>query len=335
MGQTTFSGPVVSQNGFIENSFTTAQRDAIANPTAGLLIYNTTTNEYEVYTGSGWQAAFGPPAPTYPVFTFTRTNTGFADAQIFTNPTGTSVIKNTSGAGTFTLTPYTLGSAWNVTSLTAGTAYTAPFSMFNSYYPTAAFNGNGTQIITFISDGGIFTSTMPMTSAYDVTTLTGTWTKNNSTDEVILPGSPVDLCFSGSGTKAYVLCSAGGTYILAQYNLSSAYDRASFMGSPVSTINVGSTIGVSGQFTSFTLSADGLYGYLTNKSNINETVIYEVSFGTANDITTMVATPLQSYNMDTLAGFSGSVNYGGIALDSTGLKMLVAGPSNNLAQLTA
>ena len=65
MGQTTFSGPVVSQNGFIENSFTTAQRDAIANPTAGLLIYNTTTNTYEVYNGTGWQDAFAPPAPAF------------------------------------------------------------------------------------------------------------------------------------------------------------------------------------------------------------------------------------------------------------------------------
>lgn len=66
MGQTTFSGPVVSQNGFIENSFTTAQRDAIVNPTAGLLIYNTTTNTYQVYNGSTWQSAFTPavPAPT-------------------------------------------------------------------------------------------------------------------------------------------------------------------------------------------------------------------------------------------------------------------------------
>jgi hypothetical protein len=60
MGQTTFSGPVVSQNGFIENSFTTAQRDAIVDPTAGLLIYNTTTNAYEVYNGTSWQDAFGP-----------------------------------------------------------------------------------------------------------------------------------------------------------------------------------------------------------------------------------------------------------------------------------
>ena len=63
MSLTTFSGPVASQNGFIDSSFTTAERDAIVGPQAGLLIYNTDTNTYEVYTGSGWQEAFAPPAP--------------------------------------------------------------------------------------------------------------------------------------------------------------------------------------------------------------------------------------------------------------------------------
>jgi hypothetical protein len=61
MANTTFNGPVVSQNGFLDSSFTTAERDAIVDPTAGLLIYNTDTNTYEVYNGTGWQPAFVPP----------------------------------------------------------------------------------------------------------------------------------------------------------------------------------------------------------------------------------------------------------------------------------
>jgi hypothetical protein len=67
MSTTTFSGPVASQNGFIENSFTTTERDAIADPQEGLLIYNTTTNTYEVYNGTAWQDAFGggPADNTY------------------------------------------------------------------------------------------------------------------------------------------------------------------------------------------------------------------------------------------------------------------------------
>lgn len=90
MGQTTFTGPVVSNNGFIDSSFTTAERDAIVNPTAGLLIYNTTVNEYQVYNGSGWQAAFGPPAPV--------TNTYTVNVD-YTNPQGTFV--TTQGTGGF------------------------------------------------------------------------------------------------------------------------------------------------------------------------------------------------------------------------------------------
>lgn len=67
MSQTTFSGPIASQNGFIENSFTTAARDAIPNPTVGLLIYNTTTNTYQVYNGTSWQTAFGGGGGSLPV----------------------------------------------------------------------------------------------------------------------------------------------------------------------------------------------------------------------------------------------------------------------------
>lgn len=63
MGQTTFTGPVVSQNGFIDNSFTDAERDAIVDPQPGLLIWNTTSNEYQVCTVGGgsptWDSAFG------------------------------------------------------------------------------------------------------------------------------------------------------------------------------------------------------------------------------------------------------------------------------------
>jgi hypothetical protein len=63
MALTTFSGPVVSQNGFLDSSFTTAERDAIVDPQPGLLIYNTTDNTYEVYNGTSWQPAFGPAIP--------------------------------------------------------------------------------------------------------------------------------------------------------------------------------------------------------------------------------------------------------------------------------
>jgi hypothetical protein len=36
-------------------SLTTAQRDAISNPVAGFVLYNTTTNTLNVYNGTSWQ----------------------------------------------------------------------------------------------------------------------------------------------------------------------------------------------------------------------------------------------------------------------------------------
>lgn len=37
-------------------SYTTTLRDAIPNPKAGLLIFNSTTSKLNFYTGSGWEA---------------------------------------------------------------------------------------------------------------------------------------------------------------------------------------------------------------------------------------------------------------------------------------
>lgn len=44
--------------GFLPPRMTTAQRDAIGSPAAGLVIFNTTTTKLECYDGSTWQAAW-------------------------------------------------------------------------------------------------------------------------------------------------------------------------------------------------------------------------------------------------------------------------------------
>lgn len=41
--------------GLLTKNYTTAQRDAIASPVAGLIIFNTTTHKLNVYTGSAWE----------------------------------------------------------------------------------------------------------------------------------------------------------------------------------------------------------------------------------------------------------------------------------------
>lgn len=148
MGQTTFSGPVVSQNGFIENSFTTAQRDAIANPTAGLLIYNTTVNAYQVYNGTTWQPAFSAPVPPPTAPTITSTSPGGG-----TTAGGTSV--------TITGTNFT-----GATAVTFGGGNATSFTVDSSTQITAvspSFGTPGAVDIAVTTSNGTATATNAFT----------------------------------------------------------------------------------------------------------------------------------------------------------------------------
>ena len=53
------SGTTTAYGGLIPPRMTTAQRNAIANPVAGMMIYNTNTNQLEVYSGGAWNAMGG------------------------------------------------------------------------------------------------------------------------------------------------------------------------------------------------------------------------------------------------------------------------------------
>lgn len=46
-----------SEKGFLPPRMTTLQRNAITSPVAGLVIYNTTTNELEFYNGEHWTSS--------------------------------------------------------------------------------------------------------------------------------------------------------------------------------------------------------------------------------------------------------------------------------------
>jgi len=46
-------------DGFLGPRLTTTQRDAISTPPAGLMIYNTTLNSYQVYNGTSWTSVGG------------------------------------------------------------------------------------------------------------------------------------------------------------------------------------------------------------------------------------------------------------------------------------
>ncbi len=48
--------------GFLPPRMTTSQRDSISAPVTGLLVFNTTENAYDFYTGAAWIQLGGPPA---------------------------------------------------------------------------------------------------------------------------------------------------------------------------------------------------------------------------------------------------------------------------------
>ena len=51
-----------TSKGFLPPRMTTVQRDAIASPAAGLVIFNTNTNSLQIYNGSGWGSLITPSA---------------------------------------------------------------------------------------------------------------------------------------------------------------------------------------------------------------------------------------------------------------------------------
>ena len=71
---------------------TTAQRNSIISPVAGLTIYNTDTNQYNYYDGSAWQISLGPSGPTGP----TGAN-GTNGVDGATGPTGANGTNGTNG----------------------------------------------------------------------------------------------------------------------------------------------------------------------------------------------------------------------------------------------
>lgn len=139
MGQTTFSGPVASNNGFTAGSFTTTERNALTNVATGTLIFNSTDSEMQVYDGSAWVSAFAAGGTFVTPFSYSAAggdynndtpgqegisfagdgNVSQDPAFLYANPISWS---NTAGVNNLVLQP--LGSSGTVT-LPQGTfAYT-------------------------------------------------------------------------------------------------------------------------------------------------------------------------------------------------------------------
>ena len=97
-----------TNKGALVPRMTTTQRDAISAPATGLLIYNTTTNQFNYYNGAAWATAVGPTGATG-----ATGNSGATGATGATGPSGTTGqdafdVYGTSSLSNFSSTTFTI-----------------------------------------------------------------------------------------------------------------------------------------------------------------------------------------------------------------------------------
>lgn len=246
MGQTTFTGPVVSQNGFIDNSFTDAERDAIVDPQPGLLIWNTTSNEYQVCTVGGgsptWDSAFGGGGGGGGAFPYLLSPLNLQGPAVggpnamamplLFSPNGLQVTTVTRSMGQYPIvrdltTPYDLNSSFNTTNLPE--VYSIPGNRFIGSF----FNASGTEYTYLVTDAfsgiaSVFYVKYTLTTPYNMTTAT------YSTYGQVYPGSGLPspeataAVLSTNGTKLIIAVSSTSTYdsTIVEISLGTAYDLA-------------------------------------------------------------------------------------------------------------
>jgi hypothetical protein len=92
---------ISTSKGILVPRMTTTQRNAIGSPSTSLLIYNTTTTQYELYTGSTWQSLAS-------YINGTLTVTGAASLESTLNVTGSSTFSNVTISSDLTVDTNTL-----------------------------------------------------------------------------------------------------------------------------------------------------------------------------------------------------------------------------------
>lgn len=284
MGQTTFSGPVVSQNGFIDSSFTNAERDAIVNPQPGLLIYNTDTNTYEVCTAGGaqptWDSAFSGGG-----------GGGSAFPYVFSNVT---LPQTTWGSGS--------------------TRYSMP----------VLFSQNGLQATIVSRSMGMIVNVSTLAIPFDLTSSTGNVSLQEQYIGNWAPIGSFFNADGSQYTFLATDSYGSGTVYYAKYNLAVNFDMTTAMFIGSGTLNESFNFGPGGQVTSASLSTDGTKvifggrsGMMITSSFAERTLTspYQIDTiqvtGTIEDVTSLIQTYGDSNSM--LCGLtfspSGTVAY--------------------------
>jgi hypothetical protein len=206
--------------GFLPPRMTTVQRDAIANPATGLIIYNSTTGCLNFWKQTAWYEVCGTCAPQP-----TQSNAG--PDQLSLAGTSAVLAGNTPTNGT---------GAWSVVSGTGG-------SFVNAASPTTTFNGAAGQFYTLrwtITTGcGSSTNDVDISFAGggpNIITLAQLRALYQGTDIKITTSTQITgVVISDSTTKSV----SRGSVILQQGN---AGVNVFFGGSVATTYNLGDSI---------------------------------------------------------------------------------------------
>jgi hypothetical protein len=274
MGQTTFTGPVISQNGFIDSSFTNAERDAIVDPQPGLLIYNTDENAYQVCTVGGpqptWDSAFsggGGGAGGFPyVFSSLSTpaNTWGSGVRnsvpVLFSPNGLQATTVALDMGmivnvTNLANPFDLNSQTGSTSLPQ--QYIGQWVSIGSF-----FNGNGSQYTYLATDSfgnsTVYYAVYNLNANYDMTSANFVGSGTVGTFGLGMGDIVTSACLSPDGTKIIFGGSSNmaGTSFTAESTLSTPYQ--------IDTIQTGATQNVTSLIQNYAGSNGLLRGLAFN-----------------------------------------------------------------------
>jgi hypothetical protein len=306
MGQSSFSGPVASQNGFIPGSFTTAELAAMTGVATGTLVFNTTTDVAQVYNGTAWVAAFGgAPGPTFPITYGNPTGSvigGVATLSQFAISTdGTQYITETPGGGGYSA--YTLATPWDITTVGSTASSSVTATQATQKFCIDA-GGNNLLAIYSADNTNFYIYQATFGTPWNLTTLS-TFTQVANITTLANPANSINV--SADGTKVYI---GQPTYTVFQYTLPSAYNFSSFnAAAPTATINfetlmttAGLTVTTNYAMPYFGFASSGtLVFFQAQKTGLTDEYLVSAKLNTAYDLSS-ITTPVNGQLLNAISG---------------------------------